>query len=136
MKKEVVILGGGESGVGAAILAKKKGYPVVLMDEGSLKEGYRNELQHAGIEWQEGSVDEQRLLNADEVVKSPGIPEKNRLVKMLRQKEVPIIGEIELAYRHKGDSKIIAIRQQWQKHHHGTCLSHLQNSGAGLCVSG
>jgi UDP-N-acetylmuramoylalanine--D-glutamate ligase len=109
MKKEVVILGGGESGVGAAVLAKKEGYPVVLMDEGSLKEGYRNELQRAGIEWLEGSVDEERLLHAEEVVKSPGIPEKNQWVKKLRRKGVPVIGEIELAYRHKGDSKIIAI---------------------------
>lgn len=109
MKREVVILGGGESGVGAAILAKKKGYPVVLMDEGSLKEGYRNSLNAAGIEWLEGSVDEARLMNAEEVVKSPGIPEKNVWVKKLRQKGVPIIGEIELAFRHKGESRIIAI---------------------------
>lgn len=109
MKKELVILGGGESGVGAAILAKKEGYPVVLMDEGSLKEGYRNELKEAGIEWLEGRVDEVRLLNAEEVVKSPGIPEKNGWVMKLRQKGVPIIGEIELAFRHKSESKIIAI---------------------------
>ena len=109
MKNEIVILGGGESGVGAALLAKKEGYPVVLMDEGSLKDGYRNELKAAGIEWQEGGVKEDRLLNAAEVVKSPGIPEKNGWVKKLRQKGVPIIGEIELAYRFKGSSKIIAI---------------------------
>src|SRR5918993_3792413 len=109
MKKQIVILGGGESGVGAALLAKKEGYQVVLMDEGSLKDGYRNELQKADIEFLEGSIDEQRLLNADEVVKSPGIPEKNEWVKKLRAKNISIISEIELAYRHKGDSKIIAI---------------------------
>jgi UDP-N-acetylmuramoylalanine--D-glutamate ligase len=109
MKNETVILGGGESGVGAALLAKKEGYPVVLMDEGSLKEGYCNELKAAGIEWLEGGVDENRLLHASEVVKSPGIPEKNEWVKKLRKKGVPIIGEIELAYRHKGEGKIIAI---------------------------
>lgn len=107
--KKLVILGGGESGVGAAVLAKKEGYDVVLMDEGSLKEGYRNELKSAGIEVIEGSVDGGRLLAADEVVKSPGIPEKNEWVKKLRAKGVPIIGEIELAYRHKGDAKIVAI---------------------------
>lgn len=109
MKKKLVILGGGESGVGAALLAKQKGHEIMLMDESSLKESYRNELKVAGIEWMEGGIDEERLLSADEVVKSPGIPEKNEWVKKLRAKGVPIIGEIELAYRYKGDSKIIAI---------------------------
>lgn len=107
--KKLVILGGGESGVGAALLAKKEGYRVVLMDEGSLKDGYRKELQTAGVEFLEGAVDEARLLAADEVVKSPGIPEKNGWVKKLRAKGVPVVSEIELAYRHKGESKIIAI---------------------------
>ena len=109
MNKRLVILGGGESGVGAALLAKQKGYDVRLMDEGSLKEGYRNELQEAGIEFKEGSIDEELLLSAAEVVKSPGIPEKNEWVKKLRQKDIPVISEIELAYRYKGDSNIIAI---------------------------
>ena len=105
----MVILGGGESGVGAALLAKQKGYEVVLFDEGSLKEGYRNELLQAQVEFVEGRVDEAVLLSADEVVKSPGIPEKNEWVKKLRAKGIPVISEIELAYRYKGDSKIIAI---------------------------
>lgn len=105
----MVILGGGESGVGAALLAKKKGYDVVLFDEGSLKEGYRNELLKAQVEFVEGRVDETVLLSAVEVVKSPGIPEKNEWVKKLRARGVPVISEIELAYRYKGDSKIIAI---------------------------
>jgi len=109
MKKRVVILGGGESGVGAALLAKKEGFDVVLMDEGSLKDGYRNELKTAGIEFLEGRINEEKLLAADEVVKSPGIPEKNEWVKKIRAKGIPVIGEIELAYRYKGDSKIIAI---------------------------
>jgi UDP-N-acetylmuramoylalanine--D-glutamate ligase len=108
MKKRMVIMGGGESGVGAALLAKLKGHDVLLMDESSLKDGYRKELQAAGIEFMEGGIDE-RLLSADEVVKSPGIPEKNEWVKKLRSKGVPVISEIELAYRYKGDSKIIAI---------------------------
>lgn len=105
----MVILGGGESGVGAALLAKQKGYDVVLFDEGSLKEGYRNELLQAGVPFVEGQVDEAVLLSADEVVKSPGIPEKNAWVKKLRNKGIPVISEIELAYRYKGDSQIIAI---------------------------
>lgn len=109
MSKKLIILGGGESGVGAAVLANKEGYEVVLMDEGSLKDDYRSELQKAGIHFLEGRVDEEKLLGADEVVKSPGIPEKNEWVKKLRAKGIPIISEIELGYRHKGDAKIIAI---------------------------
>ena len=105
----MVILGGGESGAGAALLAKKEGYDVVLMDESSLKEVYRNELQSAGIEFLESGIDEERLLAADEIVKSPGIPEKNVWVKKIREKGIPIISEIELAFRYKGTSKIIAI---------------------------
>ena len=107
--KKMVILGGGESGVGAALLAKKEGYEVVLMDEGSLKDGYRKELQNAGVEFLEGRIDEERLLAANEIVKSPGIPEKNEWVKKIRAKGIQVIGEIELAYRFKGESKIIAI---------------------------
>ena len=109
MSKRLVILGGGESGVGAALLAKQKGYDVVLFDEGSLKEGYRNELQQAQVPFIEGRVDEAVLLSAEEVVKSPGIPEKNEWVKKLRARGIPVISEIELAYRYKGDSRIIAI---------------------------
>ncbi|MDQ6610610.1 MAG: UDP-N-acetylmuramoyl-L-alanine--D-glutamate ligase [Bacteroidota bacterium] len=109
MTESLVILGGGESGVGAALLAKKMGHRVVLMDESSLKEVYRNELQQAGVEWMEGRIDEACLFGAEEVVKSPGIPEQNVWVKKLRTKGIPIIGEIELAYRYKEDSKIIAV---------------------------
>lgn len=109
MLKRLVILGGGESGVGAALLGKQKGYDVFLFDEGSLKEGYRNELQQASIPFAEGSVAEQRLLDAGEVVKSPGIPEKNAWVKKIRAKGIPVISEIEFAYRYKGSSRIIAI---------------------------
>jgi UDP-N-acetylmuramoylalanine--D-glutamate ligase len=109
MGKRLVILGGGESGVGAALLGKKEGYEIVLMDESSLKDVYRNELQKAGIDFLENAIDKERLFSADEVVKSPGIPEKNEWVKALRQKGIAIISEIELAYRHKGNSRIVAI---------------------------
>ena len=109
MSKRIVILGGGESGVGAAILAKQKGYEVFVSDQSSLKDNYRNDLLQAGIEFEEGQQDEVRILLADEVMKSPGIPEKNELVKKIRAKGIDIISEIELAYRFKGESKIIAI---------------------------
>ena len=68
MSKRMAIWGGGESGVGAALLAKQKGYDVFLFDEGSLKEGYRNELQQAGIPFAEGTIDEAKILEFDEVV--------------------------------------------------------------------
>jgi UDP-N-acetylmuramoylalanine--D-glutamate ligase len=109
MDKRFVILGGGESGVGAALLAKQKGYDVFLSDQSSLKENYRIELRNAGIEFEEGKHDEDRILNADEVMKSPGIPEKNTMVKKIREKGIDIISEIELAYRFKGNSRIVAI---------------------------
>ena len=109
MEKRLVILGGGESGVGAAILAKQKGYDVFVSDESSLKENYRTELQNAGIAFEEGKHDREKILSADEVMKSPGIPEKNEMVKQIRKKGIAIISEIELAYRFKGNSRIVAI---------------------------
>jgi UDP-N-acetylmuramoylalanine--D-glutamate ligase len=109
MGKRMIILGGGESGVGAALLAKQQGYDVFLSDGSSLKDVYRNELQKAGIGFEEGQHSEEKILGADEVVKSPGIPEKNELVKKIRAKSIPVISEIELAYRFKGNSRIIAI---------------------------
>jgi UDP-N-acetylmuramoylalanine--D-glutamate ligase len=109
MGKRFVILGGGESGAGAALLAKQKGYDVFVSDESSLKDHYRIVLQNAGIDFEEGRQDEQKILSADEVMKSPGIPEKNEMVKKIRAKGIDIISEIELAYRFKGNSKIIAI---------------------------
>lgn len=109
MKKRIVILGGGESGVGAAILAKKNGYDVFVSDQGSLKENYRNDLKEAGIDFEEGAHTEDRVLHADLVMKSPGIPDKNEMVKKIRAKGIEVISEIEFAFRHKGDSKIIAI---------------------------
>jgi UDP-N-acetylmuramoylalanine--D-glutamate ligase len=109
LKKRIVILGAGESGIGTAILAQQKGYDVFVTDGGSIKENYRNDLVNNGIEFEEGKHSEEKILNADTVMKSPGIPEKNELVKKIRAKGIEIISEIEFAYRYKGDSKIIAI---------------------------
>jgi UDP-N-acetylmuramoylalanine--D-glutamate ligase len=109
MNKKLIILGGGESGVGAALLGKKKGYDVLLFDESSLKDGYRNELQNAGINFLEKEISDEELFSADEVVKSPGIPDKNEIVKKIKERKIPVISEIELAYRYKGDSKVVAI---------------------------
>ncbi len=109
MSKRLVILGAGESGVGAAILGRQQGYDVFVSDGGAIKENYRNELEEHGIGFEGGAHTEERIMQADEVMKSPGIPEKNELVKKIRKQGIPIISEIELAYRHKGNSKIIGI---------------------------
>jgi UDP-N-acetylmuramoylalanine--D-glutamate ligase len=109
MSKRLVILGAGESGIGAAILGKQKGYNVFVSDGGAVKENYRRELDALGIEWEAGKHTEEKILNAVEVMKSPGIPEKNELVKKIRKQGIPVISEIELAYRYKGNSRIIGI---------------------------
>ena len=109
MKHRLVILGGGESGVGAALLGKQKGYEVFVSDAGVIKEKYKQELIENGIEFEEGKHTSEKILNANEVMKSPGIPEKNEMVKAIRAKGIEVISEIELAYRFKGNSKIIAI---------------------------
>ncbi len=109
MKKRIVILGAGESGIGAAILAKQQGFEVFVSDGSVIKENYKTDLLHNGIEFEEGYHTEEKIFSADVVMKSPGIPEKNELVKKIRAKGIEIISEIEFAYRYKGDSKIIAI---------------------------
>ena len=109
MSKRFVILGAGESGIGAAILASKKGYDVFVSDGGAIKENYKKELQDYGIAFESGQHSEEKILNAQEIMKSPGIPEKNDMVRKIREKGVPVISEIELAYRFKGKSKVIAI---------------------------
>ena len=109
MSKRLVILGAGESGVGAAILGKQKGYDVFVSDGGPVKQNYQDELNKYGIAWEGAQHTEERILDADEVMKSPGIPEKNELVKTIRKKGIPVISEIELAYRFKGNSRIIGI---------------------------
>lgn len=109
MKKRIVILGAAESGVGAALLARQKGYDVFVSDAGIIGEDYKAELYRNGIEFEEGTHSESLILNAEEVIKSPGIPEKNELIKKVRKSGIPVISEIEFAYRYKGDSRIIAI---------------------------
>jgi len=109
LSKKIVILGAGESGVGAALLAKQKGYNVFVSDASAIKPIYQSELEANHIPFESGTHDVERILEADEVMKSPGIPEKSELVKQIRAKGIPVISEIELGYRYKGSSKIIAI---------------------------
>ena len=106
--KRLVILGGGESGVGTAILAKKENFDVFLSDRGLIKEKYKQLLEEHGIVYEEGQHTEELILNADEVMKSPGIPKKAELIQKLEEKGVSIVSEIEFASRYT-DAKIIAI---------------------------
>lgn len=96
-KQRLVILGGGESGVGTALLGKAKDFEVFVSDKNKIKEKYKDVLIHHEIEWEEETHTESKILNANLVMKSPGIPEKVPLVKQLREQGVPIVSEIEFA---------------------------------------
>lgn len=106
--KKIAVLGGGESGVGAALLAQAKGFDVFLSDKGSLKESYRATLRAAGIPFEEGEHSEEKILDAVEVVKSPGIPATVPLVQKLKAQGTPVISEIEFAARYT-NAKLIGI---------------------------
>ena len=108
MNKNIVILGSGESGVGAAVLAKKQGFDVFVSDKGKIKDAYKNTLIENGIEWEEGTHTLDRILKASEVIKSPGIPDQIDLIQLLLEKQIPVISEIEFAGRYT-DAKIIGI---------------------------
>lgn len=104
----LVALGAGESGVGAAVLAKKEGYDVFVSDAGTISEKYRTLLTQHDIPFEDGGHTESLVLNADEIVKSPGIPEDAPMVKAVREKGIPVISEIEFAARYT-DAKMICI---------------------------
>jgi len=107
-KNEITVLGGGESGVGAAILAKKKGYKVFLSDNNEIQEKYRSVLTHFEIDFEENGHNLSRLLTTELVVKSPGIPDHVQVIRSLKEKGIPIISEIEFAGRFT-DAKMICI---------------------------
>jgi UDP-N-acetylmuramoylalanine--D-glutamate ligase len=108
MKERLVILGAGESGTGAALLAKVKGFDVFVSDIGTIKDNYRDDLIRSKIEFEENGHSEEKILNASLVVKSPGIPEKAEIINKIRAKGIDIIDEIEFGFRYiKG--KVIAI---------------------------
>ncbi len=108
MSERIVILGGGESGTGAAILAKAKGFDVFVSEQGQLKDNYRVDLINHGISFEEGGHSEEKVLSANLIIKSPGIAKKTDIVKKAKAKKIPILDEIEFACRYlKG--KIIAI---------------------------
>ena len=106
--KKIVVLGAAESGAGAAVLAKKEGYDVFVSDMGTIKDRYKNMLDEHGIEWEEGHHTEEKILNADEVIKSPGIPDEAPMIQKIIAKGIHIISEIEFAGRYT-NSKMICI---------------------------
>jgi UDP-N-acetylmuramoyl-L-alanine--D-glutamate ligase len=106
--KRLAILGGGESGVGTAILAKQKGWEVFLSDRGNLKTEYRKQLDDEGIAYEEGKHTEDKILGADCIMKSPGIPDKAPIVVKARERGIAVISEIEFAAQYT-DKPIIAI---------------------------
>ncbi|MBO5707230.1 MAG: UDP-N-acetylmuramoyl-L-alanine--D-glutamate ligase [Bacteroidaceae bacterium] len=105
---KIAILGAAESGVGAAVLAQKKGFEVFVSDMGKIKEHYKNTLDEYGIEWEEGGHSAEKILDADEIIKSPGIPDNAPMVAKAIEKGIHIINEIEFAGRYT-DAKMICI---------------------------
>jgi UDP-N-acetylmuramoylalanine--D-glutamate ligase len=108
IKHSIVILGSGESGVGAAILAQKQGMEVFVSDSGKIKQSYKDELLKLNISFEEGQHTEEIILAATTIIKSPGIPDKAPIIQKIKEKNIPIISEIEFGYRFS-KAKIIAI---------------------------
>ena len=108
-KRRIVVLGGGISGYGSAVLAKKRGFEVFLSDRGPIADRYKAKLDEWGIPYEEGRHTEELILSATEVIKSPGIPDKAPIVQQLREQGTPIISEIEFAGRYMGKARCICI---------------------------
>lgn len=134
--KKLVVLGGGESGTGAAILAAKQGYDVFLSDKSSIGDSYKKVLKNHEIRFEEGQHTLSEILNANEVIKSPGIPDHISLMKTIREHKIPVISEIEFAARFT-DAKLICITGSNGKTT-TTLLSHhiLKNAGLNVGLAG
>ena len=134
--KRLVVLGAGESGSGAAVLAKMKGYDVFVSDKGSIKDEYKALLNQHRIEWEELQHSEDKIMNADEVVKSPGIPDTAPLIQSLKAKGTPIISEIEFAARYT-NAKMICITGSNGKTTTTTLVFEiLKNAGLNVSLAG
>jgi UDP-N-acetylmuramoylalanine--D-glutamate ligase len=132
----LVVLGAGESGVGAAVLAKDKGFDVFVSDFGTIADHYKKDLDEAGIVWEENQHTEERILAAVEVVKSPGIPEKAPIIKKLKEKNIPVISEIEFAGRYT-DATMICITGSNGKSTTTMLTYHiLKNAGLNVGLAG
>ena len=134
--KRIVILGAAESGAGAAVLAKRKGFVVFVSDMSKIKDKYKALLNTYDIAWEEGQHTEELILNADEIVKSPGIPDKAPIVVKIKEKQIPIISEIELAGRYT-DAKMICITGSNGKTTTTSLIYHiLRNAGYNVGLAG
>jgi len=134
--KKIVVLGGGESGTGAAILAAKQGYEVFLSDKSSIDESYKKVLKNHEIRFEEGKHSLSEILNADEIIKSPGIPDHISLIKSIHEKGIPIISEIEFAARFT-DAKLICITGSNGKTTTTLLIHHiLKNAGLNVGLAG
>ncbi len=136
MAKRIVILGAAESGVGAAVLAQKKGFETFVSDQGAIKPHYKEMLNSYGIEWEEKQHTEALILNADEVIKSPGIPNEAPIVAKLKKQGTPIISEIEFAGRYT-QAKMICITGSNGKTTTTSLIYHiLKNAGYNVGLAG
>ena len=130
--KLIVVLGGGESGVGSAILAAKQGFDVFLSDNGPLQDKHRETLHAYGIDFEENGHTEERILKADEIIKSPGIPDTTPLMQKVRNAGIHVISEIEFAGRYT-HAKMICITGSNGKTTTTSLIYHILKS-AGLNV--
>lgn len=130
--KRIVVLGAGESGTGAAVLAQKKGFDVFVSDMSSIKDKYKQMLNERGICWEEGKHTEELILNADEVIKSPGIPNDAPMILKIKERNIPVISEIEFAGRYT-HAKMICITGSNGKTTTTSLIYHIFRS-AGLNV--
>ena len=134
--KRIVVLGAGESGAGAAVLAKAKVYDVFVSDMSKIKDKYKDQLNQHEIVWEEGRHTEELILNADEVIKSPGIPENAPMIVKLKEKGTPVISEIEFAGRYT-DAKMICITGSNGKTTTTSLIYHiLKNAGYNVGLAG
>ena len=129
----MVILGAAQSGIGAALLAQKKGFDVFVSDANKITPIYKAELEQHKIEFEEQHTEE-KILQADIIIKSPGIPEKNGLIKKIRNKGIEMISEIELAYRYKNKSKIVAVTGSNGKTTTASLIYHIYNTASINCA--
>lgn len=136
MSKKIIILGAGESGVGSAILAKKQGYEVFISDIGIIPSQYLNELAQHNIEFEQNRHSEEKILQADEVIISPGIPLNVPIVEKLKQKNIPVISELDFAQRFT-NAKIIAVTGTNGKSTTTSWIYHtFKLAGYNVCLAG
>lgn len=136
MQQRIVILGSGESGTGAAILAKQKGFDVFVSDAGSIPEKYKQELDAIAVPYEEGSHTEALVLNAYEIIKSPGIPDNAPLIQKLIAQQTPIISEIEFAARYTNATKICITGTNGKTTTTSLVYHLLQKAGLNVAVGG